>query len=281
MVEFMYTKEYSDGAEERGSEGVSKSENARVRTINQGNGHTYKLVEFVQPQTQTTGLDLPALTQVHSLCTTAPAMTTEILLRNVRVNAIADYYDMPHLKQLANTKIQHILETSWSTNGFSNIVKEAFNSTSDMALHNIMALTAATHIEELLELEDFASLEVMSDFFIGVIRNTIAAHKAKEDLSTQKLQAVESRLQNAESRLQSTEQDCTFEKSLRNRETTRADRIIENINDCVNVLSRTSTCRNIRCEADFTCYIERGGFADEPKYTLRCARCKCRHKGIG
>jgi hypothetical protein len=122
-------------------------------------------------------------------------MTTEILLRNVRANAIADYYDIPQLKQLANTKIQHVLDTSWSANGFSDIVKEAFNSTSDMALHNILTLTAATLVEELLELEDFASLEIMSDFSIGVIRNTIAAHNAKEDLSTQKLQAVESQLQ--------------------------------------------------------------------------------------
>jgi hypothetical protein len=50
-------------------------------------------------------------------------------------------------------------------------------------------------IEELLELEDFAALEVMNDFSISVIRNTIAAHKAKEVLSTQKLQVVESQLQ--------------------------------------------------------------------------------------
>jgi len=119
-------------------------------------------------------------------------MTTEILLRNVRVNAIADYYDILRLKQLVNTKIQHVLKTSWSAFGFSNIVKEAFNSTSDMALYNIMTLTATTHIEELLELKDFAVLEVMNAFSISVIQNTIAAHKAKEDLSTQKLQVVES-----------------------------------------------------------------------------------------
>jgi hypothetical protein len=206
-------------------------------------------------------------------------MTTEILLRNVRVNAIADYYDIPQLKQLANTKIQHLLKTSWSADGFSDILKEAFNSTSDMALHSIMTLTAATHIEELHELEDFAALEVMSNFSISIIRNTIAAHKAKEDLSTQKLQAVESQLQYAESRLQSAEQDCTYEKSMHDRETTRADRITKNIDDCLNTLSRTSTCRNVRCDADFTCYIERGGPSIEPKYTLRCAKCRCRHTG--
>jgi len=48
MVEFMYTKEYNDGTEERGSEGVSESENAGVRTLKQDNGHAYKLVEFIQ-----------------------------------------------------------------------------------------------------------------------------------------------------------------------------------------------------------------------------------------
>jgi hypothetical protein len=163
---------------------------------------TRDIVEPIQPQTQTIELDLPTSTQVNPLCATTPATTTEILLCNVRVNAIADYYDIPQLKQLANTKIQHVLETSWSADGFSDIVK----------LHNIMTLTAATHIEELLEFEDFAALEVMSDFSISVIRNKITAHKAKEDLSTRKLQAVESQLQYAESRLQSTEQDCTYEK---------------------------------------------------------------------
>jgi hypothetical protein len=277
MVEFMYTKEYNDGAEEQGSEGVSESENAGVRTLNQGNRHTYKLVEFIQTQTQTTELDLSASTKVDLLCATTPAMTPETLLRNVRVNAIADYYDIPQLKQLANAKIQHLLKTSWSADGFSNIVKEVFNSTSDMVLHSVMTLTAATHIEELLELEDFAALEIMSNFSIGVVRNTIAAHKAKEDLSTQKLQAVESQLQYAESRLQSAEQDCTHAKSLHDHTTARASRIIENIDGCLNTLSRTNTCRN--CDADFTCYIERGGLANEPKYILRCANCRCRHTG--
>jgi hypothetical protein len=37
-----------------------------------------------------------------------------------------------------------------------------------------MSLTAAAHIEELLEFEDFAELNVMSDFAIGIIRNMFA-----------------------------------------------------------------------------------------------------------
>ena len=206
-------------------------------------------------------------------------MAAEILLCHVHVNAIADYYDIPLLKQLANTKIQHVLETAWSVDGFSDVVREAFSTTSDTALHKIMASTAATHIEELVELEDFATLDVMSEFAMNIVRETIAACKSTEDLSSQELQAVKSQLQNTESRLQSAEQDCSYEKSLRESVTTRADRTVENINDCIDTLSKTRTCRNANCPADFTCYIERGGLASVPKYTLRCARCQCRHKG--
>jgi len=162
-------------------------------------------------------------------------MTTEILLRHVKVNAIAHYYDIPPLKQLADTKIQNILETN-------------------------------------VEQEDFTMVKVISDFALDILRNLIAAYKAKEELYTQKLQA-------AESRLRSIENDYTYEKSLRDHESTRTDHVIENINDCLKMLDKTKTCRNPRCDAEFTCYIEQGGTVIEPKYILRCARCRCRHKG--
>src|SRR2546423_15473800 len=100
------------------------------------------------------------------------ARTAEILLGHVRVNAIADYYDIPQLKELANTKIQHIIETNWSPHGFSEVVKEVFNSTTDRALREIMSLTAVAHIEELLEFEDFAEL---------------GAYKADEGLTSREL----------------------------------------------------------------------------------------------
>ncbi|KAH8663696.1 BTB/POZ protein [Tricladium varicosporioides] len=241
MVEFMYTKEYND----------------RVEQVSENTGAEYQ--------------------GSSSLLASTPT-TTEILLCHVHMNAIADYYDIPQLKQLANTKIQPLLENTWSPDNFSDIVREVFNSTSDTALRKIMASTAATHMEELVELEDFATLDAMSEFAISIIRTIIAAYKDREDLSTQKLQAVQSQLQQTKSRLQSAEQDCSDEKSLRDRATTRADHIIENVDNCIEILSKTRTCRNPRCEADFTCYIERGGFIDEPKYTLRCARCRCRHK---
>ena len=134
-------------------------------------------------------------------------------------------------------------------------------------LHNIITLTAAEHIEELVKLEDFAELDVMSDFAIGIIRTAITASKEMEEKSTQKLQDVQSQLQQTESLLQSAEARCAA-----------AERKSENIDDCLNTLRKTSTCRN--CDAEFTCYIEDSTqlFDPNPNYILRCSKCRCRHK---
>ena len=113
--------------------------------------------------------------------TTTRPTTANITLRHVHVNTIADYYDIPQLKELANIKIQYILGTSWSANGFPNVVKDVFNLTGDLALHNIITLKAAEHIEELVKLKDFAELDVISDFAIGIIRTAITASKDMEE----------------------------------------------------------------------------------------------------
>ena len=76
----------------------------KVRTLNQGNGHAYELVEFVQPQT--TELDLTASIQVDPLCATTSAMTTEILLRNVApVAALGENFIPPPATALTLTTL--------------------------------------------------------------------------------------------------------------------------------------------------------------------------------
>jgi len=44
-------------------------------------------------------------------------------------------------------------------------------------LHNIITLIAAEYIKELIKLEDFAKLDVISDFAISIIRTAITASK--------------------------------------------------------------------------------------------------------
>jgi len=198
--------------------------------------------------------------------TTTRPTTANITLRHVHVNAIADYYNIPQLKELANTKIQHILGTSWSADGFPNVVKDVFSLTGDLALHNIITLTAAEHIEELVKLEDFVELDVMGDFAIGIVRTAITAFKDIDEKSTQKLQAVQSQLQQTESLLKFVEARCAA-----------AERKSDNIDDCLDSLRKIRTCRNVNCGAEFRGYIELGGHLSDPSYILRCSKCQCKH----
>ncbi|XTI95813.1 hypothetical protein V2W45_1254759, partial [Cenococcum geophilum] len=70
---------------------------------------------------------------------------------------------------------------SWSADRFPNVIKNVFSLIGDLALYNIITLIAAEHIEELIKLEDFAELDVISDFAIGIIRTAITASKDIEE----------------------------------------------------------------------------------------------------
>ncbi|XTI88733.1 hypothetical protein V2W45_1239388, partial [Cenococcum geophilum] len=113
--------------------------------------------------------------------TTIRPTTAYITLRHVHINAIADYYNIPQLKELTNIKIQHILGTSWSAGRFPNIIKDVFSLIGDLALYNIITLIAAEYIEELVKLKDFVKLDIISDFTIGIVRTAITASKDIEE----------------------------------------------------------------------------------------------------
>ena len=57
----------------------------------------------------------------------------------------------------------------------------------------------------------------------------------------------------------------------------RMHRVIENMRNCVQTLGERDMCRNSTCCADFDCHIEQRGQTHEPVFTLRCAKCCCKH----
>ncbi|OCL11879.1 hypothetical protein AOQ84DRAFT_422052, partial [Glonium stellatum] len=82
--------------------------------------------------------------------TTIRPTTAHITLRHVYINIIADYCGVLQLKELVNIGVQHILETSWSADRFSNIIKNIFSLINNLALYNIIILIVAEHIKELI-----------------------------------------------------------------------------------------------------------------------------------
>ncbi|OAA64237.1 BTB/POZ fold protein [Niveomyces insectorum RCEF 264] len=185
------------------------------------------------------------------------------LLAHIQVNAAADYYNLPKLGKLANEKIKHLLQTTWSAQGFLDAAKEAFSLTGDTALFKLLASTAAIHLEEIIDMESFAELDLPNDFTLQILRSCVGKLKTFKNL------------QHAQSQL---ETDLNHERSWRESEAERAGKAMDNINECLQTLYMTKSCRNGNCTATFPCYIEAHGSAYLPSYTLRCARCRCRHK---
>lgn len=132
MIQFMYKKDYDNDGEEQGSNIAS------IETLGQEVAQLDDANASLPSKLDNSGGD-------NKDTTTRPT-TANIILHHVRVNAIADYFNIPQLKELANTKIQHILGTNWSADGSPNVIKEVLSLTGDLALHDIITLTAAEHI---------------------------------------------------------------------------------------------------------------------------------------
>lgn len=124
-----------------------------------------------------------------------------------------------------------------------------------------MAQTVAEHIQEFLGMKEFES--VVDEFGIKVLRHL--AEKAQADQGrhvTQALQLV---------------QELRAEQSRSITAEARTLRVIENMQSCIRALGERDGCRASTCSADFECYIEQRGQEYEPIFTLRCAKCRCRH----
>ncbi len=106
------------------------------------------------------------------------------LVEHIRVNSIGDYYGVDSLTSLANSKIQHLLraskDPSWIT-ALPSAIEAAVGSTGDDELLGILASAIAANISALLELDQFKSLHVMTDFSIKVLQSCAERLRTMEE----------------------------------------------------------------------------------------------------
>lgn len=204
----------------------------------------------------------PCSDEGTTMTTMMTATPMKSLLAHVRVNAIADYYNIPELGKLATAEMRRLLDTAWSADDFLEAATEALSTTGDRELHRLFADSAASHLQEIVHMDRFAELDVVNDFTMRLLQGCAETFKA---LNT---------LQDRQSEL---EAQIARETSWHERETARTSRTISNMRECVQTLGKTKFCRYKTCEADFTCIIEEEYHPDYQSYTLRCARCSCRH----
>jgi len=245
MIRFMYTHNYYDNMQ-AGANDIS---------VYETDSRSEAELQFQ---------DLGLQTNVHqTTLQIAPEIKWEVvrtttlksLLFHVKMNAIADYYDIPELRHEANTKARSILNTSWYPRDFPVIIREVFNSTGDKELHDIISDVMAAHIYELIGLdEDIAPLGVISEFAGSVLRKIAVGNESSKQMLMQ-------RVKNLESKLHET-------KQLAQRQMSKAKDLENGTERFSQLLKQTTRCRN--CSTNFGCYMESYD-------VLRCSECLCRH----
>ncbi|KAI1081224.1 hypothetical protein F5B20DRAFT_79395 [Whalleya microplaca] len=257
MINFLYTGQYEVSSSEEPGRPRDKKLNVEGLAVIDDNGW------FSSPYIKAIVFDsyvidspttLTADTEAYELVS-EQQNTSERLLSHVRVNAIADYYAVTALCQLANSKICEIIQTEWSPIVFTNVVKEALNSTGDDSFYEMMARLAAEHIAELMEIDTFVKLELPSNFAMGLLQNcSKRLEEAKNEIQKAKMAKADADF-------------LRLEFETRNKEN---ELRLNYVNECFENLNDIDQCRNSNCSTEFPFYIE-------SNCILRCSKCRCRH----
>ncbi|KAH7235301.1 hypothetical protein BKA59DRAFT_495910 [Fusarium tricinctum] len=211
------------------------------------NGHEFKLYQvIVCPQSlvltaalsggfQKTTSKIITVNEFH--IELAEDETVEDLLSHLRVNAIADYYNIQNLTQLANSQIRVILEKGQNANVFPRVIQEVLTSDRDPDVCSIIASAAATCAEELSELQAFQEVEL------------------KHNLSMEILRACSKRIQTLQHRLDVAQHNAAIYRGFRDDEAGMKTSFIEQIDKYMDLLKQTYGC--CHCAKGFGCYFEK------------------------
>lgn len=187
------------------------------------------------------------------------------LHQHVRVNAISDYYDLPKLRQLSRENLSRECKVNGVDKTLLSATKEARTTSGDVHLHETLATIAAQNIRSLYDKDGFA--ELCTDFSAKIIFDIIPL-----------LVSLEAEVCELDSRLKRAEVDIATEHMQLKNEATAQNSTIQSMRACHRNLRKTKFCRNVNCEAEFTCYIEEERKGNgESAFNIRCAKCRCKH----
>ncbi|KAK0627395.1 hypothetical protein B0T14DRAFT_424596 [Immersiella caudata] len=194
--------------------------------------------------------------------------TNDKILRHVRVAVIADYYNIKDLSSLACTKVKSSIsapnENHPSPQALADAVKEASTLCDDnnQDLQDTITTFAAANLNILLQADDLNPL--FNDFGVEIIKKLM-----------QKCETLETQLKDTTKGLRAIVESQKQALAALNRARVQEARTSASVTKCLAMLREQSRCRNGQCGALFECYVEGNGHY--PVYTLRCAKCGCRH----
>ncbi|KAI5283486.1 hypothetical protein KEM54_002097 [Ascosphaera aggregata] len=102
------------------------------------------------------------------------------LLCHVRVNVVADCFNLPLLRNIANRKIAELLDKHWTVDWFAAFVQEVSDLCyTDKELRSITTTAAACHMKELAGREDWKRLNIPGDMHNEIYDILMRGHALK------------------------------------------------------------------------------------------------------
>jgi hypothetical protein len=202
------------------------------------------------------------------------AKNRAILLQHVRVNSIADYYDIQPLAKLSATKIKTRLTSNWHTETFVDILGETLETSGDKTLGNILTTMAAMRIEEVIEVPQFFKLDGITGFPAFLLLKIASVRKSEKELAQKKDEEIEKlkhELDKEKARMSGSNgliQELEWKRQA-----------VTAVDNCHFALWQNERCQE--CETYFGCIIDKEDLVGEvggpPSYTLTCRACGSAH----
>ena len=200
------------------------------------------------------------------------------MMNNVLVYAVAEKYDIPDLKELAQVKFQSLAWSKWPHEDFYALTEMVFSTTpdTDMGLRQTVLDLCGEHFQDILKNEDsrvgFLEIPAIGAVVLGAAVCKIDQDKTLLDGALAEKIALKDELSKAEAdakeELSRTKADLKTALDQKNDWSARLDSALRTANNM-------KDCRH--CHEGFKWYLERLEIFGSLGLQLRCANCRTRH----
>ncbi|OAQ99965.1 hypothetical protein LLEC1_03831 [Akanthomyces lecanii] len=175
------------------------------------------------------------------------------ILAHTRMNAMGDYYNVPELVKLANTRINATLsdacpDAPWVL-GLPAIAEVALEIVNNEGLSELLTNAVAENIGTILAMGTLENSPLMTPFCLEVLKKCNATSQALSETLSYKIRTLN-------------EVNTKYQKA--------ADQALQQ-KTAMRTVSSVNRCRSVGCKARFECFF------DESSGRLRCQICKAKH----
>ena len=291
FVEFLYTGDYTDpGAVDE--EGALKSEQSGSSVDGVERGILCILAIFIswsankEEAEEEEETDIQPNGPTHGGRGPVNSTAPHAILNHIFISSIAHVYKVDKLTQLANRRVETIVDDESSDKSWLKTLPAAAKATLerpvDGALRDIIATAVARNLAPIVQSPGFESLKTAPDFLMAVLRRCAwrflaletaqGACKTEVDSLRARLDASEAYAKAIREKLDQEERKDAKARAASAEANGRAGDLqarLDKMEKMVKILDVTQECRN--CGVYFACYI------DEEKWVLRCEECLCKH----